>query len=70
MTPHDVPPLAGYKEACEILKWEYPKNRTMINTYMKRGQFPIPVQVLASGPIWTRAQIEEYGELRARKKKS
>jgi hypothetical protein len=27
---------------------------------MARGKFPDPIQRLASGPIWTREQIESY----------
>jgi hypothetical protein len=36
----------------------------MINTYMTRGKFPIPIQTLASGPIWTRKQIEDFRDSR------
>lgn len=63
-----IPPLAGYAEAAEILEWDKRK----IGTYMKRAEeknwpnsmFPEPIQRLASGPIWTRKQIEEYRDAR------
>lgn len=59
-----VPPLAGLAEAAEILNWDKKK----VGTYLKRarergwpaGSFPEPTQRLASGPIWTVTQIEEY----------
>lgn len=57
-------PLAGLAEAAEILDWDKRK----VGTYMKRaeekgwpeGAFPKPMQRLASGPIWTYKQIEQY----------
>jgi hypothetical protein len=48
--------LVGVAEAAEILGWDKRK----IATYISRGVFPDPVQRLASGPIWTRKQIEDY----------
>lgn len=60
----EIPKLAGRKEAMEILGWEH---KSMIGTYLKRGQFPLPIQELACGPIWTVQQIEEFKE---RRKKS
>jgi hypothetical protein len=36
----------------------------MIHTYLKRGVFPQPIQTLASGPIWTKQQIEDYRDAR------
>lgn len=51
-----IPPLAGVAEAAEILGWK----KQQIHVYMRRGKFPEPIQVLASGPIWTREQIETY----------
>jgi hypothetical protein len=65
MEDSKIPPLAGYKEALEILGWDE-KNRSMIDTYRKRGKFPEPFQVLASGPIWTVKQIEEYRDTKRR----
>lgn len=53
----NIPKLAGRKEAMEILGW---KHKSMIGTYLERGSFPLPIQVLACGPIWTVQQIEEY----------
>ena len=66
MDDSKIPRLAGYKEAMDILNWG-PKKRSMINTYMKRGKFPIPIQTLASGPIWTEEQIIEFRDSRAAK---
>lgn len=51
-----IPPLVGVKEAAEILGW----SKQQIGIYMTRGKFPEPIQRLASGPIWTKEQIEEY----------
>lgn len=54
---YDVPPeLLGVREVAEFIGWLPAK----VSTYYKRGKLPEPVQVLASGPIWTRQQIEEY----------
>ncbi len=53
-----VGPLVGYAEAAAILGWD----KRRIGIYMQRGAFPVPIQRLASGPIWTRKQIEEYKE--------
>lgn len=55
-----IPPFAGLAEAAEILNW----SKSQINTYMARGKFPEPIQRLASGPIWTRKQIEDYRDAR------
>ena len=52
--------IVGYAEAAEILGWD----KRRIGVYMKRGKFPEPIQQLASGPIWTRKQIEDYRDAR------
>ncbi|UED72165.1 helix-turn-helix transcriptional regulator [Brevibacillus sp. HD3.3A] len=31
-----------------------------VRTYLERGQFPQPVKVLASGPLWLRVQIQMW----------
>ncbi|GEO26209.1 hypothetical protein AAC03nite_19940 [Alicyclobacillus acidoterrestris] len=51
-----VPELAGVREVAEMTGWLPAK----VSTYYKRGKLPKPVQVLASGPIWTRQQIEDW----------
>jgi predicted DNA-binding transcriptional regulator AlpA len=56
-----IPPLVGHKEAAEILGW----SKQQLSVYLKRGKFPQPIQTLASGPIWTRAQIEQYKQSKA-----
>lgn len=48
--------LVGVKEAAELLSWDKGK----VSVYLARGILPEPIQRLASGPIWTRQQIEEY----------
>lgn len=53
-------PLVGVAEAAEILGWDKRK----VSTYITRGSFPEPDQRLASGPIWTRKQIEDYRDSR------
>jgi len=54
----NIPPLVGLAESAEILGWDKRK----ISTYIKRGNFPDPLKKLASGPIWTYKQIEDYRE--------
>ena len=49
-------PFVGVAEAAEILGWDKRK----LSVYIGRGAFAEPIQRLASGPIWTRRQIEEY----------
>ena len=56
----NIPPLAGVAEAAEILGWD----KRRVSTYISRGSFPEPLQRLASGPVWTYKQIEEYKESR------
>ncbi|GAB7057361.1 hypothetical protein JCM16163A_41100 [Paenibacillus sp. YK5] len=56
-----IPKLAGVNEAAEILGWKKQK----IVTYISRGVFPEPIQRLASGPIWTKKQIEDYRDSRS-----
>ncbi|HET7579778.1 MAG TPA: hypothetical protein VFK33_10890 [Bacillales bacterium] len=53
--------LIGQKEFAEILGWD----RRRISTYYHRGQLPEPVKKLASGPIWTRQQAEEFKKQKA-----
>lgn len=52
----EVPKLVGVAEAAKILGW----SKQQISVYMSREKFPEPAQRLASGPIWTRDQIEEF----------
>lgn len=61
----DCPPLVSTQEAFILLGWDYAKNRTMINTLIKRGKFPQPIQRLASGPVWTQKQILDYKDSRS-----
>jgi hypothetical protein len=51
-----VPALAGVAEAADVLGWD--KRRVV--TYIDRGSFPEPVQSLASGRVWRRADVEAY----------
>ncbi|MGG3884325.1 helix-turn-helix transcriptional regulator [Brevibacillus panacihumi] len=55
-----IPPLVGLAEAAEMLGWD----KRQISTYINRGKFPEPIQRLASGPIWTYKQIEDYRDAR------
>lgn len=55
-----VTPIVGLAEAAEILGL----HKNTINTYIARGKFPEPIQRLASGPIWTKEQIEDYRDAR------
>lgn len=36
------------------------KSKANIKEYQKRGQFPEPVKILASGPLWLRDQIQTW----------
>ena len=51
-----VPVLAGVAEAAEVMGWD--KRRVV--TYLDRGRFPPPVQSLASGRVWLRADVEAF----------
>lgn len=51
--------LIGQKEFAEILGWD----RRRVSTYYWRGKLPEPIKKLASGPVWTRQQAEEYKRL-------
>jgi hypothetical protein len=53
-----LPVLAGVAEAAEVMGWD--KRRVI--TYIDRGRFPEPVQALASGRVWLRADVERYAE--------
>jgi len=55
-----IPPLVGVSEAAEMLGWK----KQQISVYMDRGKFPEPIQRLASGPVWTYKQIEDYRDSR------
>ncbi|MGH2556744.1 MAG: hypothetical protein ACRDHO_13635 [Actinomycetota bacterium] len=50
------PVLAGVAEAAEVMGWD--KRRVI--TYIDRGRFPEPLQSLASGRVWFRADVERY----------
>jgi hypothetical protein len=49
-----LPTLAA--EAAEVMGWD--KRRVI--TYIDRRRFPEPVQSLASGRVWLRADVERY----------
>src|SRR5712691_10193423 len=51
-----LPSLAGVAEAAAVMGWD--KRRVL--TYIARGSFPEPVQSLASGRVWLRADVERY----------
>jgi hypothetical protein len=51
-----LPTLAGVAEAAEVMGWD--KRRVI--TYIDRGRFPEPIQSLASGRVWLRADVERY----------
>ena len=55
-----IPHLVGVQEAAEILGWDKRK----VATYMSRGSFPVPIQRLAGGSIWTKQQILDYKDSR------
>jgi hypothetical protein len=51
-----LPVLAGVAEAAEVMGWD--KRRVI--TYIDRGRFPEPLQSLASGRVWLRADVERF----------
>jgi hypothetical protein len=51
-----IPAVVGVAEAAEIMGWD--KRRVI--TYIDRGRFPEPLQSLASGRVWLRADVERY----------
>jgi hypothetical protein len=53
-----LPRLAGVAEAAHVMEWD--KRRVV--TYATRGNFPQPVQSLASGRVWLREDIERFAE--------
>ena len=53
-----LPRLAGVAEAAQVMEWD--KRRVV--TYATRGNFPEPVQSLASGRVWLREDIERFAE--------
>lgn len=55
-SPAMSPDLASVAEVAEICG--VPK-RTAFR-YIQRGDFPKPIERLAAGPIWRRADIEEW----------
>lgn len=55
-----IGPLVGLAEASTILGWS--KQQTSV--YIRREKFPLPIQILASGPIWTKQQILEFKDAR------
>lgn len=48
--------FVGVAEAAEIMGW----TKQYVSEYRRRGLFPEPMQLLASGPIWFRQQILDY----------
>jgi hypothetical protein len=53
-----LPVLAGVAEAADVMGWD--KRRVI--TYIDRGRFPEPIQSLASGRVWLRADLERYAD--------
>lgn len=44
-------------------------SRQAITTYMSRGTFPEPYQILASTPLWKRSAIEAFKKEREKRKR-
>ena len=44
----------------------YPVIIRKVSVYLQRGSFPSPEYKLASGPVWTREQIEEFRDNQAK----
>lgn len=58
----EIPELVGVKEAAILLGWSTQK----VSVYCGRGKLPEPIQVLASGPVWTKNQIESWAKTHAK----
>ncbi|MBI4258969.1 MAG: hypothetical protein HY658_00225 [Actinobacteria bacterium] len=56
LTVEVEPEVVGVAEAARILGWD----KRRVSTYVRRGSFPEPVAVLASGRIWRRADVEGF----------
>ncbi|MFD0717670.1 helix-turn-helix transcriptional regulator [Paenibacillus sp. GCM10027626] len=54
------PLVVGLAEAAEMLGW----SKQQVTLYISRDKFPEPSLRLASGPLWTIEQIEEYRDAR------
>jgi predicted DNA-binding transcriptional regulator AlpA len=52
------PELAGFAEVVEMLK----VSRATATKYVKRPDFPEPIERLASGPVWRRADVEAWAK--------
>lgn len=52
--------LVGLSETAELLDW----SKQQVSVYVQRGKFPEPILRLASGPIWTKIQIEDFRDAR------
>ncbi|MNP27828.1 hypothetical protein D3C76_1207580 [compost metagenome] len=61
ITDNMEPLIVGLAEAADMLGW----SKQQVNVYLQRGKFPEPLQRLASGPIWTYKQIEDYKDSRS-----
>ncbi|WP_289142440.1 AlpA family transcriptional regulator [uncultured Brevibacillus sp.] len=64
----NIDDIMGLSEVSEMTG----KSKANIKEYQKRGQFPEPVKILASGPLWLRDKIQTWMDTprqRGRKKK-
>ncbi|MDQ0271220.1 hypothetical protein [Cytobacillus purgationiresistens] len=59
-----VPPLVGLKEFAEVIGWDKARLSTKYARQREgkkvRPPLPVPIQVLASSPIWTLEQAQNY----------
>ena len=62
----DPKDILGQKEACEVLGI----SRQRFQQLEKEGRAPEPVVRLGCGPIWSRAQIEEWAAERKAEKEA
>jgi|SRR6266508_726995 uncharacterized protein YuzE len=51
--------IVGVKEAAEMLRVE---KSNFVRDYANKPDFPAPIAELASGRLWLRSTIEQYGE--------
>jgi len=64
MSKQTVPHLVGTHEVADILGWDKAK----VSVYMRREDdrnwpgklLPKPIQILASGPVWRKSDIEKF----------
>ena len=69
----DAPENEQPQRSTEFMLWpevrrESTLSKTVIQRLMKRGKFPLPVQLSPNRVAWVRSEIEEWAEARKRER--